>query len=192
MGYPIHILCTHCKEEMTFLLPIPTTTINPATGLAEIQTVGGIGEPISSNPVLTNAGAYHANDYVGTSGVAMPFPVARVAGGTGLIYGAALLDKALQSVSLELWLFKNAPTPPADNAAWDLSDAAVAAAGFLGVIPFYTYYATASNSVSQNWEPRINFRASAGSQNIYGCAVTRGTPTYASLGLIFTLFTCQD
>ena len=143
-------------------------------------------------PVLTVAATYAANDYVGTSATAMVFAdCARGINGTGVVVGCSLVDKALQSVAGELWLFDTAVTPPADSAAWTLSDAH--AATLIGVIPFSTYYASALNSVS-NGVPAypLPFKCLSSSASIYGCFVTRGAPAYASLDLTFRLAISQD
>ena len=160
-----------------------------SAGEEHIGEVGGAATLVSANPVLTVAGAYGANDYVGTSAAAMAFASAvRVAGGTGIIHSAVLIDAALQSLPLELWLFDTNITPPNDNAAWTLTDAH--AATCIGVIPFNTYYASALNSVSVQSGLGIAFRAVA--TTIWGVLVTRGAPTYASLDLTIRLQILQD
>jgi hypothetical protein len=142
-------------------------------------------------PVLTVHANYVANDYVGTSGVAMIFAdCSRAYAMTGMIVGAVLVDYALQSVAGELWLFDTAPTPPNDSAAWDITDAM--AARCIGVIPFSTYYASASNSVSPVSNLTIAFQTLTTSRDLYGCFVTRGAPAYASGDLTFRLYILQD
>jgi hypothetical protein len=143
-------------------------------------------------PVLTVAGAYVANDYVGTSGVAMTFAgAARLPGGTGFIQSAVLVDAVAASVVGELWMFDTIPTPPADSAAWTITDAM--ALGCIGIIPFATYYASAINSVAFYQGYPLGFKCLAGSTNIYGCFVTRGAPAYAATGDIsFKIVTLQD
>ena len=152
------------------------------------SVLAGAGEVIVvNNPVLTVAGAYHAADFVGTSATCMTLPLcSRVTGGSGAIMEAVLIDKAFQSASTELWLFDAAVTPPNDNAAWTISDAH--AATFLGILTFTTWYASAANSVSNSAGTNpLGFKCAVGSQSLYGCFVTRGTPTYASLDLTVRL-----
>jgi len=163
-------------------------TYAPQVGIAASEThmgaMGGHIYTVSANPVLTVAGAYSANDYIGTSGVAMVFAnVARVSGGSGVIHSVVLADGALQSASLELWLFDTAITPPADNDAWTISDAHNATC--IGVIPLQTYYASAANSVANPRSVGLPFNAVV--RDIYGCLVTRGTPTLLSLDLTVRL-----
>ena len=156
-----------------------------------IGATGGNSVEVTVVPVLTVAAAYISGDYVGTSGDAMTFAsCARVNAGLGIITGAVLIDYAAQSVSGELWLFDTEPTPPADSAAWSLSDAHCARC--IGVIPFSTYYASALNSVSPQPNLSIPFKCIAESTALYGCFVTRGTPAYASGDLTFRLYIAQD
>jgi len=162
-----------------------------AAGETHIGAVGGHCYTTPVYPVLTVAGAYVSGDYVGTSATAMTFANAvRITGGTGVIESAVLIDKAVQSASIELWLFDAAPTPPADNAAWTISDGD--ALQCIGVIPFQVYYASALNSVSFAKGLGMTFNANAATRDIYGCFVTRGTPTYASLDLLCRLQILQD
>lgn len=154
-------------------------------------SVGGYADTIIANPVLTVAGLYAIGDYVGTSGVPISFANAlRLPGGTGFVFSALLVDKTLQSKALELWLFSESVTPPADNAAWTISDAD--AAKCVGVIPFSTYYASALNSVSPVDKVGVQFELPAGVTTLYGCLVARAAGTWASLDLIVKLSIAQD
>ena len=166
-------------------------TVGLDAGEAHVGQVGGNAITITVNPVLTVAGAYAAGDFVGTSATALVFAnAARVAGGSGVIKSAMLIDAALQSAACELWLFDTAVTPPNDNAAWTISDAD--AATCIGVIPFTTYYASALNSVANGIVPNGGIGFSAVATTIWGCIVTRGAPTYASLNLTLRLSIMQD
>lgn len=156
----------------------------PSAQEVHLGEVGHKLRVVTATPTLTVAGAYNNNDFVGTSATAIVFANAvRVTGGTGKVISARLIDRALQSVSAELWLFSAAVTPPNDNAAWSISDSD--AATFIGVIPFGTYYASALNSVSQVLNIQMGFSLLA--TTLYGCLVTRGAPTYASGDLTVTL-----
>ena len=157
--------------------------------------IGSIGEhtaAVDVTPTLTIAGAYAANDFVGTSATAMTFAgCARVDGGYGMIYHVELVDYAKQSIAGELWLFNTAPAGlPVDNAAFTITDAA--AKQCIGVVPFNTYYASALNSVSPVGNLTIGFKCLAGSMDLYGVFVTRGAPTYATGDLTFRLICVQD
>ena len=156
-------------------------------------SMSGTDMHISTNtPVLTVAATYVANDYIGTSATPMTFAdVVEKNGRSGFILGCTLVDYALQSVAGELWLFDTTVTPPADSAAWSISDAH--AKTCIGVIPFSTYYASALNSVSQGIPAApIPFKCGAAVNDIYGCFVTRGAPAYVSLDLTFRLYTVES
>lgn len=161
------------------LLVTDSTEVD-ATGQA-LYTPNAILRP-SATPVLTVAATYATGDYVGTSGVPMSFVAVR--GKTGLLTSALLIDKNATGVAAELWLFDRSVTPPADSAAWTVSDAD--AQFLLGVVSFATYLASAANSVSQVHNINMALSANA-AQTIYGCLVTRGSPTYTSLDLTVVL-----
>jgi hypothetical protein len=146
---------------------------------------------ITVTPTLTVHATYVSGDYVGTSASAMDFTTAaRVDGGSGTIQSATLIDYAANTVACELWLFDNTVTPPADSAAWSISDAD--ALKCIGVIPFSTYYASALNSVSQANNVGIAFKAQPADRSLFGCLVTRGAPTYASGDISIRLTIVQD
>jgi len=169
---------------------------NMSVGLASsenvIGKVGANSTVVSVTPVLTVHATYVTGDFIGTSAAPMTFSsCARVAGGTGMVTGCVLVDYALQSVAGELWLFDATVTAPNDSAAWTLSDADMLKC--IGVIPFTTYYASAANSVSfGNPASPIVFKCGSALKELYGCFVTRGSPTYASGDLTFRLRVLQD
>src|SRR5512138_1741326 len=102
------------------------------TSLGIIST-GETRKMVSATPTLTVHAGYVAGDYVGTSGVAIDFAnIAREPSGTGVIESAFLVDAVKASVACELWLFSIAVTPPADSAAFSVSDGDCAR--FIGVI----------------------------------------------------------
>lgn len=151
----------------------------------QIKNASGI-TTTAVTPTLTVHAAYVAGDYVGKSAEAMEFlNCARVNGGGGFISSALILDGATQKIAGELWLFDSDPTPPADSAAWDITDAN--AARIVGIIPISTYYASASNAIGQSDARQIAFKCAAGSTSLFGCFVTRGAPAYADGDLTFVL-----
>jgi hypothetical protein len=155
--------------------------------------VGGHTAVVTVTPTLSTGGTYSANDYVGTNATPMTFAVGRKNGGTGALISAVLVDAAVQSVAAELWLFDTTVTTPADNAAWTITDAE--ALTCIGVIPFSTYYASATNGVAMgNVGAGIPFACSSGNANIFGALVTRGAPVYntAGSGLSVRLGVLQD
>jgi hypothetical protein len=162
-------------------------------GENHLGAIGGNTVEIIVTPTLTVYATYVANDFVGTSTAPMDFtPAARINAGSGTIIGATLVDYALQSIACELWLFSATVTPPADSAAWSISDAD--ALKCIGVIPFSTYYASALNSISVGAIPngQLPFVTAGGDQSIFGCLVTRGAPAYASGDISVRLVIAQD
>jgi hypothetical protein len=157
-----------------------------------IGKVGGSANLVTVTPVLTVAATYVTGDYVGTSAAPMTFnSCARVAGGTGLVTSCMLIDYGSQSVAGELWLFDGSVVPPADSAAWTLSDADMQKC--IGIIPFATFYASALNTVSYGIPAlAIGFKCGSALRELYGCFVTRGSPTYATGNLTFKLNVLQD
>jgi hypothetical protein len=150
----------------------------------------GMRTMIEATPVLTVAGTYSAGDYVGVSGTAMAFAsCARFSAGSGKIESAVLIDDGAQAGTVELWLFSSIVVPPADNAAWTITDAE--SEKFIGVVTFDTFYA-GSASVSQVHNLNIPFKAATGATSLYGCFVTRGAPVYIDGDLTLRLLISQD
>lgn len=155
-----------------------------------LGAVGGHTVTRQVTPLLTVGGTYAANDYIGTSAQATELVgAARVDGGSGTIVSAALYDAALQSVAGELWVFTEPVTPPADSAAWSISDADNKKCA--GVIPFSTYYASALNSIAPTANVGIWFKLMSGT-SLFLCYVTRGAPTTVAGSLTFGLTIAQD
>lgn len=168
--------------------PVPQVL---TAGTAYVGTTGGNTAQIDVIPTLTVHATYISGDYVGTSGTAMVFSGAsRINNFTGTILSAVLIDAANASVPCELWLFDTAVTPPADSAAWTLSAGDMARC--IGVIPFFSYYGAATNSISESLGIGMGFKTLSASTSIYGCLVTRGVPTYASGNLTVRLTILQD
>ena len=178
--------------DATYGLDVDVTRL-PAlvAGETHIGAVGGNATVVTVTPTLTVHATYVAGDYVGESATPMTFAAcARVNSGTGKITEAVLIDYALQSVAAELWLFDQTVTPPADSAAWTISDAD--SLKCIGVIPFATYYANALNSVAPVGNLSIPFKIGSAATALFGCLVTRGAPAYASGDLSVRLFIDQD
>lgn len=151
---------------------------------------------IDVTPVLTVHATYVSGDYVGTSGTPMAFADTNHAvGDTGTIVSAALIDYAVQSLPIELWLFDTLVTPPTDSAAWTVADADLKRC--IGVIPFglspfSPYYISGANSISFFQGVGIAYKATDKSISLWGCLVTRGAPTYADGDLTVRLSLWQD
>jgi hypothetical protein len=171
------------------LIPASTGAVALAPGESHLGNVGGITVTVTASPVLTVASAYITGDYIGTSSSPITFNnVARIAGGTGEIR-AIMYDFAKQSIQTELWLFNDTLTTPADSAAWSISDAD--SLKCIGVFSFNTWYASSLNSICLS-DDIIPFKCLNSTSNLYGCLVTRGTPSYASGDVTIKLTISQD
>lgn len=142
-------------------------------------------EIITITPTLTVHAGYVTGDYVGKSAESEKILGAAMGnGGGGWIISALLIDAVLANKAGELWVFESAITPPADSAAWTLSDAD--AAKCLGVFNFAAadYKSSALNSVCQNssTDKVILFKTAADSKDLYYAFVTRDAPGYSATG----------
>ncbi|RPJ29458.1 MAG: hypothetical protein EHM33_01005 [Chloroflexi bacterium] len=172
----------------------PTIDIGDVTllaGEAHVGQVGGNTKNIDVTPTLTVHADYVTGDFVGTSGTPITFTdAARVNAGTGWVIGALLENDVAEAIACELWLFDATVTPPADSAAWSISDAD--AKKCIGVIKFPAadWVQSALNAVCRSAVYAIPFTCGAASKNLFGCLVTRGTLT--STGLTVRLNVAQD
>jgi hypothetical protein len=133
---------------------------------------------ITVSVTLTVGATYAAADFVGTSSTPITFAnAARLTGGSGKVVSLAISDPAASAaVAAELWLFNATVTPPADSAAWTISDAD--ALKCVGVIPIPTtaqYLSALNGTMSVN---NINLEYTCATTSLFGCLVTRGAPTY--------------
>jgi hypothetical protein len=166
-----------------------TPTAAHATSVTGLM--GGFSTQLSVVINMTTGSSYVTGDYVGNASPLTFANVARVAGGTFYLPGATLIDYAVQSKAGELWLFDAQITPPADSAAWSISDAD--SAHLLTVIPFSTYYASALNSVSLGHPDYVGpYKCAAGDTSVYGYYVTRDAPAYVTGCLTIKLGSAQD
>lgn len=133
---------------------------------------------ISVAPVMAGGVAYTSGDIVGQVNTLSRAVLDN--GGSAKLKSIAVVDKAKQKIAAELWFFSSSPTVPADNAAWDITDA-LAVADCLGAIaiPATAYMDSASNSLATVTNCELLLQAVAKSQDLYCVLVTRGTPTYA-------------
>lgn len=167
-------------SAITGSLPAGENVIGKTAGSATIA---------SGTPILTVGSGYVTGDYVGTSASPIIFSgVGRINGGTGFIH-AKIVDFAKQAISTELWLFNATVTPPADSAAWSISDAD--ALKTVSVVPFSTWYSSALNSFSEGTQA-VWFKCAPSDNKLYGCLVTRGSPSYTSGDLTVVLNVVQD
>lgn len=146
---------------------------------------------VTATPVIIPA-AYSSGDFIGSL-TRIPDAVLD-SSGVCLLQSLVVVDKALQSVALDLWFFDNAVTiASADNAAFDLTDAELAAYG-IGSITLAAgdYKASSSNSMATLRALNLVLQSKVGVSNnkllpagasprdLYFALVSRATPTYAS------------
>ena len=124
-------------------------------------------------PVVT-AGAYSANDMVGDE---MAFAIKSQ---SGVVQSLVVTDLGEQDAALELHLFRKSVTPASDNDAIAFTDAEgkAEAIGVI-VIPAADYIDGGAYSIATIENLGINYECDSGT--LFGYAVTRGTPTYASV-----------
>ena len=149
-----------------------------------IGLVGSTADIITSNIVMSVAGAYATGDYIGTSTTPQSFASAvRSSGKTGTIKSIRITDKlTTTAVNLELWLFSATFVAPTDNAAWTITDAE--ALTCLGVIPIDSskWYASGANKIYT--DDTISLLIKPAVTSLFYALVARGaTPTWASLDL---------
>jgi hypothetical protein len=158
-----------------------------------LGAVGGFTNVIEVTPTLSVTGsAYSTGDYVGSSGTAMVFDgCSRVDGGSGLVISCEITDNKTQSAAGELWLFDIAIVPPSDNAPWSISDSDMKHR--VAILPFSTYFASALNS-GATAIPTVpaGFQCAVGSKKLYGCHITRGSPSYGLTDLTYRLVTIPN
>ena len=172
------------------LLPGFGTAGTPSANVVSVQGVAnGRAAPISlptlvsvsATPTLDTA-AYASGDCLHTTVIEFANAVA-AAGGCGFVESMIVVDAAIQSQVLELWLFNDTVTPATVNTAHSISDAD--AAKCVGVVTSGVYYASALNSVSV--AKGVNLSIKLTGTSLFGILVTRGTPTYAADSLTVTL-----
>lgn len=159
----------------------------PKHRLIEGQTV------FKTSVVATSSGtAYAAGDLIGGK---LTFSSAvRVTSGTALLHSVVLADNDKQNVSIDLLLFRKDPasTTFTDNSALDVADSDLR--NLVGHVSIDAGDYTSLNDNSLATVPAVNLPVQVVSaQTLYGCLVSRGTPTYTtSSGLQVMLGLLQD
>ncbi len=150
-------------------------TIN--VGASGEQWVGIVGHnstaeiTVASTGLTTATTAYVAGDVLGAE---MSFTNAvRTSGGRAAIEGAVLVDKAAVIGAVDLFLFRAASTPAADNAANSWADADML--NCVGVVSFPGPYPSALNRVAM-WQGAQPFGCAA--TTLFGVLVTRSDHTF--------------
>lgn len=145
---------------------------------AELYVVADPTVAIAASVTLTVGATYAAGDFVGTSAAPISFAnAARVSGGSGTIRSVTISDpSASTAAALELWLFNATVTPPADSAAWNLSDADGLKCVGVIQIPTTAQFLSSATGVMHVGLLGLQFHCAA--TTLFGALVTRGTPTY--------------
>lgn len=133
---------------------------------------------ITVSVTLTVGATYAANDFVGTSATPISFANAvRTSAGSATLRSVTISDPAASAaVALELWLFNATITPPADSAAWNLSDAAGLTCVGIVSIPTTAQFLSSATGVMHVGGLGLQFHCAA--TTLFGALVTRGAPTY--------------
>lgn len=132
---------------------------------------------LSQTPTIT-AGAYSANDAVGGL---LTFKDAALLGGAGtgaILDSVTIIDKAKQSIQLDLILFDRTFTATADNDAFDPTDADLA--NCIGGVKITDWFAFNDNSMGCKTGIGLPIRLADAGDSLFGQLVTRGAPTYAA------------
>jgi len=153
---------------------------------------------VSVTPVISTV-IYAALEQVG--GLMTFTGAGRATGRPGRVVGATVTDRDKEKATLQMWLFQVAPTlAGSNNNPFDLTDANLEAAQFIGHIDFLNanYRDTASSSACQGAlvaAPDGGFRfSSSGTDGApYGVLVCSATPTYTGVSdLVVSLVTVQS
>ena len=146
-----------------------------------------LGHIIEVTPTISTS-AYTANDQLG--GIMTLAGVSKSGGQVGVLQNVVIVDKAKQSLALDILFFDELPTvASSDNAALDITDAEVAdkCLGSISIVAG-DYVALNASSVATKVTGILALRPKKDA-TIYAVAVTRGTPTYGSTSDLVFKFT---
>ncbi len=147
-------------------------------GTTNLTAVADNTAVITVSVTLTVGATYASGDFVGTSATPISFANAvRTSGGSATLRSVTISDPAASTAAaLELWLFNATVTPPADSAAWALSDPD----GLLcvGVVPIATTAQFLSSATGVMHVGNLGLQYHCAATTLFGALVTRGTPTY--------------
>lgn len=160
------------QAVMASSLPVAVASNQPPINVSDATVA------ITVSVTLTVGATYATGDFVGTTSTPISFANAvRTSAGSATIRSVTISDPAASTAAaLELWLFNATITPPADSAAWDLSDAN--GLKCVGVIPIPTTAQFLSSATGIMHVGLLGLQYHCAATTLFGALVTRGSPTY--------------
>lgn len=160
------------QAAMASSLPVALASNQPPINVSNATVA------ITVSVTLTVGATYATGDFVGTSATPISFANAvRTAAGSATLRSVTISDPAASTAAaLELWLFNATVTPPADSAAWNLSDAD--GLKCVGVVPIPTTAQFLSSATSVMHVGNLGLQFHCAATTLFGALVTRGSPTY--------------
>lgn len=161
-----------------------------------IGLVGASTKIVTVTPTL-DTNAYASGDRLGTlqtlTGALRQVKAANT-NNTALLQSITIIDKAVQSIEMDILFFNASPTiASADNAAFDITDAELGKCiGWVNVAATdYKTVKSGGNSVACVKNVGLVLTATSGT-DIYAIPIIRGAPTYAASDLVFQYGILQD
>lgn len=144
----------------------------------DAQRTFGYSDLVEVTPTL-DTNAYQTADHLGSL---MTFQFTKVVTGSKVfIQSLTVTDAASQRAEIDFLFFNALPTiASSDNAAFNVSDAELAAKG-AGVVTVYSadYRAFNANSIASVQNVGLIVPLAASSDSLYVSMIVRGAPTYA-------------
>jgi hypothetical protein len=153
-----------------------TGAATPA-GEAHVGEVGNNQTTVTVAQTVTASSAYTSGNAVG--GLITLANASRVSAGSGLIQSIIVNSKSAQTTQIDVVLFN---ANPSGSTCTDKTAISVAAADFdkvLGVAHVTDWTSLGTPSVGQAQNLAMPFALASGT-SLYGCPVTRSTPTYTA------------
>lgn len=164
------------KRLLALALALASLLAGPALAYP-IQTVGSQITTQTAVQTVTASSAYASGNAVG--GLMTLASATASNGSGGLLQSVIQYTKSAQTASIDVFVFK---ANPSSSTCTDKTAFSLAAADFdkvIGVAHISDWTSAGTPSVGQSQSLAIPFSLASGTA-LYACAVTRGTPTYAS------------
>lgn len=146
---------------------------------------------INVTTTISNPGSHDKGHFIGESGKALEFKEAtRSAQFGGNIRSAVLIDNGNQAQAIDLWLFDSFIVPPNDNDIWNVSSDDMKHC--VGVIPFETFYVSASNCISFARDIELAFATVEPNTSLFGCLVSGASSDRQSGDITVRMVICQN